>query len=337
MRKFLAALFLLMPVTATAGVTDYQRGIQDGIKIGIQFEKEKLSQELSSVKQVALESLNYKYYFLKGEVPPPLMVTKLVEQKTPSGYAVLNIKTEVLPPAYFPVTLFQQVRKDYFDGGVVVIPSGNAVFLDTRDLPTETIAYYKWLAETAGYSPVYDYFHDRLFFSVRDREADAEADKKYLTSIGIPDVEVGELKKPIEVKTPQVDLNLAEEIKKTAREILEKEKKVAGLKVNEKGATINDVVVNLQKALAAVQALDPKRYDRLNLYRLEEDLENILSNLGQAVALQEKYDAVVITTKTDEPSVNVKKEAPKRVFPEKVKSLTSPPIERLKKIEEMLE
>lgn len=330
-----AAAFLALTGASQAGVDDYKKGIQEGIKIGIQFEKDRLRQQLESVKETALEALNYKYYFLKGEVPPPLMVTKLEEKKSPSGYSILSVKTEVLPPAYFPVSLFQDLRKEYFDSDVLVIPAGSVVYLDTKNLSTDQIAYYKWLAKTAGYSPVYDLSRDKLFFSVRSREADAEADRKFLLSIGIPGVETGRLKKAITIKAPKIRDNLAEEIRKTAEEVLKKEQKLAGLKVDAKGG-LNEVVVNLQKALAAVQALDPERYDRLNLYRLEKDIESILSNLGEAIALQEKYDAVVVTTASDRPSAAVeeKPKVERRVFKKNV--LSAPPIERLKAVEKML-
>jgi len=348
MRKLLLTLtaltVLTMPTMAGAkspnSVSDYVKGIQEGIRIGIQFERDKLKQELKSVSEVAKESLNYKYYFLKGEVPPPLVMTRLVEKKGKDGYTILSTETEVLPPAFFPVSLFQDVRKEIIDDDVVVIPAGYVVVLDTENLPTDRIAYYKWLAKTSGYSPVYDYKEDKLFFVVRDREADAEADREFLSGIGIPNLEIGELKKPLVVndKTITNDDELAKEIKTLARQILEKEKKVAGVKVSaDSGLTA--VVTYLQKALAAVQSLDPQRYDRLNLARLEQDLEQILSNLGEAVALQEKYDAVVIRPTTNKPSAveTAKVRKTPEFKPSPVRVMEVPPLDRLKKIKAMLE
>jgi len=320
---------VIFPSVALAGVSDYKKGVQDGIKIGITFEREKLKQQLSAIKDTALEALNYKYYFLKGEVPPPLLRTRLVEKEGKNGFTVLSTETEVLPPAFFPVSLFQDLRKTYFNSDVVVIPSGYAVVLNTKELPTEKIAYYRWLASTAGYNPVYDYSADRLFFSVREREADAEADVKTLSGMGIPEVEVAYLKKSITVETPKIKDDLPEEIRKTAEVILEKEKQVAGVKVNTK-AGLTEVITNLQKALAAVQALDPQRYDHLNLYQLERDLEDILSTLGEAIALQEKYDSVMVVV----PKKQEKKTS--AANSRKAKTGGDTVIRRLKEIEEML-
>jgi len=329
-KRLLAVLgFIIVFVSPSyAGTEDYKRGIQEGIKIGMAFEREKLKQELSEVKDVALRALNYKYYLIKGEVPPPLLVSRLVEKKRKDGFVVLSAETKILPPAFFPVSLFQDVRKTYFGKDVSVIPKGWAVVLDTKRLPTYKIAYYKWLAETSGYEPVYDYLGDRLFFVVRDREADAESDKRYLSGIGIPDLEVAKIKEELVIKGKEIKDDLAEDIRKTAEEILEKEKQVAGVKVGGKG-TLTEVVSYLQKALASVQALDPKRYDRLNLYQLEKDLEAILSTLGEAVALQEKYD-VVITLPSDEG------ETGKKVEVKQVEVKKPSPLERLEAVEKML-
>ena len=179
------------------------------------------------------------------------------------------------------------MKKDLLSD-TIVIPAGYVSYIETKNLPSWKIALYRYLAQTDGFYPIYVAQQGKLFFSFRKRRSDALNDKDELIKIGISNVQVAEIDKDMIVEVPQKDTYLADMLEDYAKKIIYKEKQIAGLEPTRAGS-IAQVIEYLHKALASVSGINPKRYDRLNLTRLEADIEAIINQLNIALAERVPY------------------------------------------------
>ncbi len=269
----------------------YEEGLKKGIKIGIQFSHQKIKQDFLQFRDLVNQVFNYKYYFLKGEIPSPLVTEEYKEVKGKDNIAHLVKEIKILPPAYFPINLFRQLNSE-LTGDIITVPAGYIVYVDTPNLSERDIAFYQYLARTDGYYPVYISRQDRLIFGSFQRKADAISASKELKRIGIPSVKVAELEEPLKVEVPKGDERLTQAFLKNVRLILQKEKEVAGVNPAYFKTGVANVIQYLQKALAAAQALDPKRYGLLNIPLLESDIQRVLNNLELALSEAREYKSI---------------------------------------------
>lgn len=269
----------------------YEEGLKKGIKIGIQFSHQKIKQDFLQFRDLVNQVFNYKYYFLKGEIPSPLIAEEYKEVKGKDNIAHLVKEIKILPPAYFPISLFRQLNAE-LQGNIISVPAGYIVYIDTSPLSEDDIAFYQYLARTDGYYPVYVSRQDRLIFGSFQRKADALSSLKELERIGIPSVKVAELEEPLKVEVPKGDERLTQAFLKNVHLILQKEQEVAGVNPAYFRTGVANVIQYLQKALAAAQALDPKRYGLLNIPLLESDIQRVLNNLELALSEAREYKSV---------------------------------------------
>jgi len=313
MRKALVLLTLLLSAgagfPAKAADNDnsafaFQKGLEKGIEVGINFCRQETKQELLSDWGLIDAALNYKYLFLKGEVPPPLAVEETaVERK--NGYAVVKREIRFYPPAYFPVDRLEYLRDSLLLVKPIVIPKGWIVALKTDNLPLKQIAYYSFLAENDGLNPVYVKQGELLVFGSYQRKSDAEAKKKELASIGIPDLEVLRIEKDITIKKPDEIAPLAQEIRELAQKIWAKEAKIAGLSPVSFKRGLEGVIYYLQKALAAADTVSEETVRQgFKVGILKSDLQTVLNGILEWKAEHQPYGKIITTaTEYSKPTV----------------------------------
>ena len=275
-------VILLFLLFSNAFAFDLQ-SFKEGVRVGMEVEREVETRNLLKVLDLWNTVLNYKYLYLKGEVPPPVVVRKFEQIRRDDGTAEVVKKLVILPPAHFPVSVFENLK------GLprsVVVPRGYVVLVETEDLTLYDIAYYTYIAQRKGYRPVL--FDKFLVFASFERKPDAKRLKEELEKSGIVDVKVKRFKE--DLKLLPGSTSLAQLLQDYSQEILEKEKSIVSLNTNRRG--IDKVVQLLELALDELQNLSPSEYRKLNVPLVEEDVEKILNNIYLALSEQEEYKTV---------------------------------------------
>jgi hypothetical protein len=309
MRKLIAlalAMTALSFLPARAGdVQAFKLGFQKGAEAGVKFCRQTIRQELQSVWDLIDASLNYRYLFLAGEVPPPVVVDKTVVKKE-GPVSEIERKLEFYPPAYFPVDRIEELR-DTLSGQEIIIPKGYAVIVETKSLPLSTVVFYSYLAQTDGIPSQYVKAKDFLYFGSYDREADAESVKKELARIGVSGAEVVKIEKPMKIIQPEMDKPLTKEVEEIAKKLIEKEKRIYLLPSTPFRKGLAGVVYYLQKALVAADTINPKAHPDFNVARLRADINAIINQIEEYQAEHQPYKRVIYV-------------APDQQYPKKVRS-----------------
>jgi len=331
MKKALFALTVaLFWSSAFAGeVEAYKKGFADGVRAGAKIKEMELKEEVSGVWDLIDASLNYRYLFIAGEVPPPVVIDKTVVKKEGAA-AVIERKLEFLPPAYFPVDRIEALREKL--GKEVVIPKGFVVLADTSKLPLEKIALYQSLAKRKGIDAVYSKKYDAIYFGSYDRKADAEAVASSLKTMGV-EAEVARADEDIVFRLPPEHQNLKEELVELSRKIIEKEKKLYALPPTSFRKGLNGVLYYLQKALAAVDTINPRKHPDFNVVRLREDLRAIVNEINNYLAQRQPYRRIIVPSQIAEGEEAVSEERERALEKKLEKSLTAESkLRRIKKL-----
>jgi len=316
----LLSLSVLIPAVAKADLTPeakaYKIGLQKGIEAGLNFCRQYTKQELLSLSEVIDSVFNYKYLFLKGEVPPPVVIDR-TEVESRDGVEYLIRKLEVLPPAYFPVDRIEALRQDLL-GHVITIPRGYVAYVDVENVSLPQVAEWSYLAQTDGFSPVFVPSKNILILFMGKRKADALGAKDEAERIGIPNVKVAKIERDTQILVPQDSESLARMIKKLAQGILEKEKMVYGVSGETELKGINGVLYHLRKALALVDTINTNRYPDFNTGKLREDVNTIINQIDLYLAEKQPYRRLFIFNGnakgevSERPARQVKKETSKK-------------------------
>jgi len=302
MKKLLVALVLLaLGSSAHAGglspeARAYKQGLEDGIKAGMEFYEQYIKTELMGVWDLIDASLNYRYLFLAGEVPPPVVIDKTVVKQAPNGVSYLERKLEFLPPAYFPVDRIEALR-EVLVGEKVVIPKGWITYVDVSGAELKQIAQWYYLARTDGMDAVFLPSKNYLLLARVGRKADAEGVRSEAVRIGIPEelVKVAQVKEDTFVFVPRHDA-LADMVRKLAEGLIEKEKKLLDVPAVSPNVGIRGVVYYLQKAYAAVDTISSERHPDFDVVKLREDINAIINEINLYLTERQPYRRLILMT-----------------------------------------
>jgi len=293
-------LFFLLGGSSFAGEgspSSYEEGLKDGIVLGEKFERERVREELTQLWSVIDSVMNYKLLLIEGKVPPPVVNQKVYLVKRGDGTVEIKKDVEVLPPAYFPVDEILSLKKELV-GGEITVPSGYVVIASTKNLPTEKIALFKFLAQQEGFNPVYVMRGDFLFFGSYQRKADAEEAVKKLKQLGI-DASFSYQEKPVSYFVPK-EVPLAALIKQLANRVVEKEKRLLSVPSSSPEVGLNGVIFYLQKAIGAVDTINYGVHKDFRGELLKEDLRTILNQILAYLSDRTPYKRVVILSPEEE-------------------------------------
>lgn len=283
--------------TARADLTPearaYKIGLEKGIEAGLNFCTQYTKQELLSVSDLIDSALNYKYLFLKGEIPPPVVVDKTEVEQGADGVAYLIRKLEVLPPAYFPVDRIEALREKLL-GKVITIPKGYITYVDVSNVSLPKVAEWYYLAQTDGFTPVFVPSKNLLILSMSKRKADCLGAKAEAERIGIPSVKVAEVKSDMEIAVPQEGIGIARMIKTLSQRIAQKEERLIGVENDLDREGLSGVLYYLRKAEALTDTINTNRYSDLNVGRLRGDINAIINQLLLYLSQKQPYRKIFI-------------------------------------------
>jgi len=175
-----------------------------------------------------------------------------------------------------------QMRKREHICGSYIIPSGWWVYMDSSDLSSYKIGYYKFIAMRNGLTPL-DGIGD-VVFGVFDSQEDADHTKELLQKDGVKGVIRVEYKPAEAVINPCVnfDLNYGKtHLDKTLyfmKMALYEAKSIVNPSVNKK-ALIHDittVILGLEKVGAKIETQDIYKKENLNTIKVPYNYQNLI-------------------------------------------------------------
>ncbi len=175
-----------------------------------------------------------------------------------------------------------QMRKREEICGSYIIPSGWWVYMDSSELSSYKIGYYKFIAMRNGLTPL-DGIGD-VVFGVFDNRSDANHVKELLQKQGVEGVIWVEYKTAEAVINPCVDFSLnygKTHLDKTLYYMemaLEEAKKIVNPSVNKKALIhdISTVIFGLQKVGAKTPAQSVYEKENLNTIKVPPNYENLI-------------------------------------------------------------
>ena len=102
------AVILLFLLFSNAFAFDLQ-SFKEGVRVGMEVEREVETRNLLKVLDLWNTVLNYKYLYLKGEVPPPVVVRKFEQIRRDDGTAEVVKKLITLRPNW-PIEFGRKLR-----------------------------------------------------------------------------------------------------------------------------------------------------------------------------------------------------------------------------------
>jgi len=194
--------------------------------------------------------------------------------------ALDSVSRDIFKKGFF---LGWQMRKRENLCGSYTIPSGWWVYMDSSDLTSYKIGYYKFMAMRNGLTPLDGI--GNVVFGVFDSESDANHAKELLQKDGVKGVIRVEYKTAEAVINPCVDFSLNYDkthLDKTLyfmEMALEEAKKIVNPSINKKALIhdISTVIFGLQKVGARAQTQDVYKKEDLNTIEAPPNYENLIN------------------------------------------------------------
>lgn len=258
--RFVTCVVLITSILvgiATRALADDAKvsAFKEGIRAGIEFEKELIRYQLAAYRKLVDAVFDYRTMLIGGEVPPPLVDEHWLIVKKKDGTVELTRVVEVKPPAYFPIRKIKELRKSLLWSDVEFSP-GYLVVVPTRSLTMEDVAFREYLVKSLGYHPVYVPDADVIIVGSWKRKADVHRVVGELQAAGVP-CRVVEAKKPVEISIASKDDSLVENLMKVYRAVVAKESKLLNQPVKVAPGYIG-ALTHLQAARNALVGKDDK-------------------------------------------------------------------------------